>query len=57
MTVKELIEKLKKYDENLEVVGVNSIEYYYMPITEIVENGNAISAVQTGYKNTIRINQ
>ena len=55
MTVKELIEKLKKYDENLEVVGVNSIEYYYMPITKIVENGNAISAVQTGYKNTIRI--
>ena len=56
MTVKELIEKLKQYDENLEVVGVNSIEYYYKPITEVVENGGAISAVHTGYKNTIKIN-
>lgn len=56
MIVKELIEKLKQYDENLEVVGVNSIEYYYKPIIEIVENGNAVSAVQTGYKNTIIIN-
>ena len=56
MTIKELIEKLKQYDENLEVVGVNSIEYYYKPITEIVENERAVSAVQTGYKNTIRIN-
>ena len=56
MTVKELIEKLKQYDENLEVVGVNSIEYYYKPITEVVENGGAISAVQRGYKNTIKIN-
>ena len=55
MTVKELIEKLKQYDENLEVVGATSIEYYYKPIIEVVENGNAISAVQTGYKNTIRI--
>ena len=56
MTVKEFIEKLKQYDENLEVVGVNSIEYYYKPITEIVNNGGAVSLVQTGYKNTIRIN-
>ena len=55
MTVKELIEKLKQYDENLEVVGVSNIEYYYKPIIEVVENGNAISALQTGYKNTIRI--
>ena len=38
MTVKELIEKLKQYDENLEVVGVNNIEYYWKPITEVVEN-------------------
>ena len=29
MTVKELIDKLKQYDENLEVVGVSNIEYYY----------------------------
>jgi hypothetical protein len=56
MTVKELIEKLKQYDENLEVVGVNSIEYYWKPITEIVENGGAVSVLQTGYKNTIKIN-
>lgn len=56
MTVKELIEKLKQYDENLEVVGVNNIEYYWKPITEVVENGNAVSLVQTGYKNTILIN-
>ena len=57
MTVKELIDKLKQYDENLEVVGVSSIEYYYKPIIEVVENGNAVSTIQTGYKNTIRINQ
>ena len=56
MTVKELIEKLKQYDENLEVVGINSIEYYWKPITEVVENENAVGLVQTGYKNTIRIN-
>lgn len=56
MTVKELIEKLKQYDENLEVVGISNIEYYWKPITEVVENGNAVSAHQTGYKNTIRIN-
>ena len=55
MTVKELIEKLKQYDENLEVVGISSIEYYWKPITEAVENGGAVSLVQTGYKNTIRI--
>lgn len=55
MTVKELIEKLKQYDENLEVVGINSIEYYYKPITEVVDNESAVSLVQTGYKNTIRI--
>ena len=56
MTVKELIDKLKQYDENLEVVGVSSIEYYYKPIIEVVENDNAVSTIQTGYKNTIRIN-
>ena len=56
MTVKELIKKLKRYDENLEVDGVNGVEHYYKPIMEIVENKRGASVVQTGYKSTIRIN-
>ena len=43
MTVAELIEKLSKYDKDLEIVGIKgSLELEYKQVTEVVENGGAV---------------
>ena len=43
MTVEELIEKLSKYDKDLEIVGIRgSLELEYKQVTEVVENGGAV---------------
>ena len=57
MTVAELIEKLSKYDKDLEIVGIRGdLELEYKQVTEIVENGSAVSLITTGWKNVLRIN-
>ena len=57
MTVAELIEKLSKYDKDLEIVGIKgSLELEYKQVTEVVENGNAVSVITTGWKDVLRIN-
>jgi hypothetical protein len=57
MTVAELIEKLSKYDKDLEIVGIRgSLELEYKQVTEVVENGGAISLTTRGWKDVLRIN-
>lgn len=57
MTVEELIEKLSKYDKDLEIVGIRgSLELEYKQVTEVVENGGAVSLTTTGWKDVLRIN-
>lgn len=59
MTVAELIEKLSKYDKDLEIVGIRgSLELEYKQVTEVevVENSSAVSLITTGWKDVLRIN-
>ena len=57
MTVAELIEKLSKYDKDLEIVGIRgSLELEYKQVTEVVVNGDAVSLTTTGWKDVLRIN-
>lgn len=57
MTVEELIIKLSKYDKDLEIVGISgSLELEYKQVTEVVENGGAVSLITTDWKNVLRIN-
>lgn len=57
MTVAELIEKLSKYDKDLEIVGIiGNLELEYKQVTEVVENGGAVSLITTDWKDVLRIN-
>lgn len=57
MTVEELIAKLSKYDKDLEIVGIRgSLELEYKQVTEVVENGGAVSLITTDWKDVLRIN-
>ena len=50
MTVEELIEKLSKYDKDLEIVGIRgSLELEYKQVTEAIENSGAVSLITTGW--------
>lgn len=54
-TVKKLIEKLSKYDENMRVVGFHAIEQKYIQHTEVQIVGNQTSVVTTGWENVVSL--
>lgn len=57
MTVAELINKLSKYDKDLEIVGIRgSLELEYKQVIEVVENDAASSLITTEWRDVLRIN-
>ena len=55
MTVKELIEKLSKYDKNLKVVGINHIELDTQEKIEVVDNEHNVSLTIVGFETILKI--
>lgn len=55
MTVQELIDKLKYFDKDMKVVGVNEVKLDSMEKTEIVCHDNQISVKHIGFETVVKI--
>lgn len=55
MTVQELIDKLKYFDKDMKVVGVNEVKLDTMEKTEIVCNDYQVSVKHIGFETVVKI--
>lgn len=55
MTVQELIDKLKYFDKDMKVVGVNEVKLDTIEKTEIVSNDNQVSVKRIGFETVVKI--
>ena len=55
MTVQELIDKLKYFDKNMKVIGVNEVKLDTMEKTEIVCHDYQTSVKRIGFETVVKI--
>jgi kynurenine formamidase len=55
MTVQELIDKLKYFDKDMKVVGVNEVKLDTMEKTEVVCHDYQVSIKRIGFETVVNI--
>lgn len=55
MTVQELIDKLKCFDKDLKIVGVNEVKIDTIEKTEIVCHDYQVSVKRIGFETVVKI--